>query len=129
MNYKEVDGGYILLEDVNVETDVKPLKMISKVFYGLTTDGNLYARHGYWWNGASGPAIDTESTMLPSLVHDVLYQMIREKDLPLSFKDDADEELYRLMVDADDSWWGVLRSKYFYQAVSLFGGSSCEPKV
>jgi hypothetical protein len=36
----------------------------------------LHIRKGYAWDGASGPARDTRSVMLPSLGHDCLYQFI-----------------------------------------------------
>ena len=41
--------------------------------------GWLHLYPGYAWDGASGPAIDTETFMLPSALHDALYQMIREE--------------------------------------------------
>jgi len=40
-------------------------------------DTGITIREGYCWNGASGPVIDTKSTMRGSLVHDALYQLMR----------------------------------------------------
>ena len=44
----------------------------------LLRTGALYITRGYEWDGPSGPAIDTDNFMDGSLVHDVLYQMLRE---------------------------------------------------
>jgi hypothetical protein len=33
---------------------------------------------GYAWNGPSGPTLDTRNFMRGSLVHDALYQLMRE---------------------------------------------------
>ena len=38
----------------------------------------LYISKGYSWDGPSGPAIDTPDWIKASLVHDALYQLIRE---------------------------------------------------
>jgi len=81
----------------------------------LHPEGGIVINDGYAWDGASG-AIDTKSIMLASLVHDVLYQMIRA-GLPIVRKE-ADKELYRL-CRAGGMWW--IRAQYIYWAVRLFG--------
>jgi hypothetical protein len=48
----------------------------------LRQDGALIIREGYAWDGASGPTIDTRSAIIPSLVHDALYQLARAGKLP-----------------------------------------------
>jgi hypothetical protein len=57
--------------------------------------------------------------MRGSLVHDVLYQLIREKHLPLSYRDKADRLLQQMCKE--DGMWAI-RAWYVYQGVSTFGG-------
>ena len=56
----------------------------------LAGDGQLTIKRGYCWDGASGPTFDTPSTMLASLVHDALYQLMRECLLPQDYRIRAD---------------------------------------
>ncbi len=42
-------------------------------------NGALTIDEGYAWDGASGPMPDIPSVMRGSLVHDALYQLMREK--------------------------------------------------
>ena len=56
-------------------------------------NGVLYIGDGYAWDGPSGPALDTRDAMRGSLVHDALYQLIREGLLPSSAREDADKLL------------------------------------
>ena len=56
-------------------------------------DGKLTIRKGYSWDGASGPTIDTKSFMRGSLIHDALYQLMREGVLPGDLRKKADQIL------------------------------------
>lgn len=84
----------------------------------LLPDGTLVIRLGYRWDGASGPAIDTETFMRGSLVHDALYQLIREGFLPLDDRAWADLELR--VICLEDGMWPV-RAWWVYHAVDIFG--------
>ena len=83
-------------------------------------DRNLYIKEGYAWDGASGPGIDTRNIMRGSLVHDALYQLIREGLLPRTYRGLADQELY-LVCRADGMF--RLRAWWVKKAVQLFGGA------
>jgi hypothetical protein len=89
----------------------------SNYWCGLSANGVLTANDGYAWDGVTS-AFDTKASLRASLVHDVLYQLIREGKLPSSMKKDADEEFYRICVQ--DGVWSV-RAKYMWLAVRLFG--------
>jgi hypothetical protein len=85
--------------------------------YVTLKDGILKIRKGYCWNGASGPVPDNNGNMRASLVHDVLYQLMRMGEISQSNKPIADELLGDIMLDDGAShvtvklfWWGV---KYF----------------
>ena len=81
----------------------------------------LVIKRGYKWDGASGPTIDTDSFMRGSLVHDVLYQAIREGHLTLKDRKVADKILYRL---CREDGMNRIRAWYTYRAVRMFGKSS-----
>lgn len=95
-------------------------------FLKLTTDGFLTIRKGYSWDGPSGPTIDTKSFMKGSLVHDALYQLIREKALPQAARKRADVILKEICLDCDMS---KFRASYVYLAVRLFGSFAAKPDL
>ena len=41
---------------------------------------SICVKPGYAWDGASGPTIDTKNTVAASMIHDILYQFMRETD-------------------------------------------------
>lgn len=84
----------------------------------LAANGLLTMQAGYQWDGASGPAIDTKSFMRGSLVHDALYQLIRDGVLPLDTRAAADFTLHRLVIE--DGMWRV-RAAWVLAAVRVFG--------
>lgn len=51
-------------------------------FIDLSEEGVLTIFKNYAWNGADWPAIDTESIMAASLVHDALCQLVENNHLP-----------------------------------------------
>jgi len=51
---------------------------INTLYLELTQAGLLTICQGYAWDGASGPTIDTKSSMRAALVHDALDQLLRE---------------------------------------------------
>lgn len=103
---------------------VRPERTITTDWVTLTTEGELSVRHGYAWDGCSGPTWDGPKTMRGSLVHDVLYQLIRLEQLDKAWKADADEEFRRLLVED-----GVMRfrANYFHWGVKRFGRGSTLP--
>lgn len=93
------------------------------------TNGSLIIYSGFMWDGTSGPTIDTKNTMIPGLVHDVLYRAIREGFLDPSFKPVADTIFRDLMLTTSKkSLWARIRANYFYQGVNLFGFLSIKPR-
>lgn len=119
-------GGYKyqLYETYTVEIRVFPDKEITTEFIGLTTNGILTVRRGYAWDGPSGPTIDTPNFMRGSLIHDALYQLLRERHLGGSWRDDADQELRRVCTEDGMSW---VRTIWVYWAVRWAGGPFADP--
>ncbi|MFC1601330.1 hypothetical protein ACFL34_03180 [Candidatus Sumerlaeota bacterium] len=54
---------YSLAEDFPLQLELRPETEIVTPFIVLTTDGLLTIRKGYAWDGPSGPAVDTETTL------------------------------------------------------------------
>jgi len=94
-------GGYKYQLDFSysVRTPICPTKDVHCEFVSLTRDGLLTVEEGYAWDGASGPTIDTASSMRGSLVHDALYQLMRQNLLPHTCRPAADDMLFNLCVE------------------------------
>ena len=69
---------------------------VNSAWISLNNNGGLLIRKGYSWDGASGPAIDTDNFLRASLVHDALYQLIAANYLPMTLRRQADLELVRI---------------------------------
>lgn len=76
---------------------------------------------GYAWDGASGPTWDSPNVLVPSLVHDAFYQLLRESDLPDHYRAKADALLRDMMIERGAS---RIRAWAWYWAVRKFAGPS-----
>jgi hypothetical protein len=103
--------------------------------YVTLEKGRLVIRKGYAWDGASGPVFQTKTLVAASLLHDALYQIIREMKLNELFRKEADEEFgkYYLRLcskvypsnslkDRARRALAEVRAVYIYQAVRKLGG-------
>jgi len=73
---------------------------------------------GYCWDGPSGPAIDTQNFMRGSLLHDCLYQLIRDGYIIPSYRKTADIFLFKICREDGMSW---IRGVWVYLGVRMFG--------
>src|SRR3990172_6944711 len=90
----------------------------------LSKSGDLRLKKSYAWDGPSGPTIDTKNFMRGSLVHDGLYQLMRDGLLDHErYREDADKILRAI---CEEDGMSKVRAWYVYQSVRLFGGSSAE---
>jgi len=120
-------GGYKyqLKESYTLEIAIKPAKNIETRFIRLDTAGKLTMVEGYAWDGPSGPTIDTLTFMRGSLVHDALYQLMREKHLDHdTHREAADRTLQQLCLE--DGMWSV-RAWWVYWAVRRFANPAADP--
>ena len=115
---------YTLVESYSRTIDIQPEQKLGNDFLYLDSNGELFISKGYSWDGPSGPTIDTKNFMQGSLVHDALYQLIREQHLDFEFREYADE-LLRKMCREDDM--SPFRAFFVYWAVRIFGASSAKP--
>ena len=116
---------YQLAEDYRIHVPIQPNHLIDTEFIQLTPEGVLTIYHGYAWDGPSGPAIDTSNFMRGSLVHDALYQLLREEYLPREYRTIADHILWQLCKE--DGMCG-LRAWWVYQGVRWGAGPAADPE-
>jgi hypothetical protein len=85
----------------------------------------IIIKQGYCWDGPSGPTIDTKNFMRGSLVHDALYQLMREEKLARSYQKGADDALRRMCIE--DGMWRI-RAWWVWKGVRDFGYKSTYPR-
>lgn len=91
----------------------------------LHKNGVLTMFRGYSWDGASGATIDTYSTMRGSLVHDALYQLMRESIIDYrEHRKTADIYMRDIMLE---DGMRKMRARRFYWGVRTFGGRYAKP--
>lgn len=98
---------------------------ISTRYIRLTEDGTLVIYYGYAWDGPSGPTIDTKNFMRGALVHDALYQLLREGYLPQAERFIADGILRQICLEDGMS---KLRAWYVFHSVDKFAATAASPK-
>jgi hypothetical protein len=126
MNYIYYNGGYKyqLKEIYKVSIDIKPEITIKTAYIKLDTKGSLTIIKGYAWDGPSGPTIDTLTFMRGSLIHDALYQLMREKHLDQKYRINADRILRKICIE---DRMCRLRAYWVYYAVRLFAETAADP--
>ncbi len=89
----------------------------SDPFYTIKS-GTISAQVGYAWDGASGPVLDTHRTLRATLIHDILYQAIRQHKIDRADRRLADRIMLAILKE-DRMWFP--RRLCWYAAVRLFG--------
>lgn len=125
MKYKK-GYKYKLAEDFKIKIMYNPRIEIDLFLIKLDLEGNLFIKKGYAWDGPSGPTIDTKTFMRGSLVHDVLYQLMRMKLIPLEHRILADKELKDICRKDGMNYFRVW---YVFKGVRMFGEKSAEKQI
>lgn len=115
---------YQLAVDHSIAIEIRLPASVSNRYIRLMDDGILTIRQDYAWDGPSGPSIHTPNFMRGSLVHDALYQLLREGHLAAEHRVTADRILQRICREDGMS---RLRAWWVYQGVRLAGGPSADP--
>ena len=113
---------YALSKKYTMDVGIKGYNHVDKYLW-ILDNGCLFLGSGYAWDGCSGPTIDDETNMRAGLVHDALYQLIREGVIPIELRKKADKLFYQLLREDGMSW---IRAKLYYRAVRLFGDKHCK---
>lgn len=115
---------YQLATDYEIQINVFSPESILTDFIELTMSGQLKIKKGYAWDGASGPAIDTLSTIRGSLVHDALYELMRKEYISQEWREQADKELYRLIRE---DGMGKFRAYWWHRGVKKWAAKAASP--
>ena len=109
---------YKTTEAYTIITNIHPSQRIETPFILLTVSGELNISNGYAWDGASG-TFDTKTIMRGSLVHDVLYQLMRQGFLDKNHRKDSDKFFRKICIED-----GMNRAYAWivYHSVRVFGG-------
>lgn len=116
---------YQLKADYTVAIDIKPACQIDTDFIKLDIAENLTLARGYAWDGPSGPTIDTLNFMRGSLIHDALYQLMRDSALDHNIHREAADRILQKICKEDGMW--SLRAWWVYQGVRLFAAPAANP--
>ena len=116
---------YQLVDDYLVKLDTTCTFEAKNDFIDFQANGDLKIKAGYAWDGPSGPVLDTVENMRASLVHDALYQLLREEWFPAMFRKKADQ-IFRDMCITD----GVnrFRAWTWYYALRVGGNPAASPE-
>lgn len=117
---------YQLAEGYAIAIPIKPKQDIKTDFIHLDTEGYLLIQNGYAWDGPSGPVIDTDENMRASVVHDALYQLMRNKKLSSRTHRKTADQLFK-DICKDDGVSNFTASVY-YKALRKFGKTAASPK-
>ena len=115
-------GGYKhqLYEDYQLNVAIIPPKFpVDTPFLKLDMNGNLIIKAGYAWDGASGPTWDTPSCKRGALIHDALYQLMREEKISLTNRNRADDLLRDICIEDGMYKWRARLWHYFVGKAGL----------
>lgn len=115
---------YQLFYNYAVQVSIFPKEDVILGPIRLAKDGMLTITKGYAWDGPSGPTFDTATFMRGSLVHDALYELMRDDKLDRSYKEQADRLLQRFCIEDGMLW---IRAYWVYLGVRFFGGAVTKP--
>ena len=120
---KYISGGkHQLVEDVSFQTQIHPTDDIITRFVELRTDGTLTLKEGFFWDGASGPTIDSNSSRRAAAIHDGLYRLAQKKLISgEANRRKADRIFYDYLIR--DGMW-KFRAKVWWRSVRRWAAKS-----
>ena len=127
LRYREIKGYKYIVEESKVYYFPKLAFISFESKYLLLKYGHLIIEPGYAWDGASGPTKDDKTNMRGSLVHDALYQILREGDIKAAefVRKYADELLRDICIeDSKNKAWAKIRYGIWYNMVRKFAKRS-----
>lgn len=117
---------YNLHQDYEYKADIEIAEPSDLGFIKISKEGMLFIKSRYAWDGPSGPTFDTKNFMRGSLVHDALYQLIREKKINQDQRKRADEILREICLEDGMS---KIRAWWVFWGVYLFGNAAAKPDL
>ena len=117
---------YQVTREYHIKLDIIPFAPVDHRFVWMDMTGRTTIFTGYVWDGASGPTFDTLNSMIGSLIHDVIYQLIRLGLIDPKYKEYGDGLLHDICVEDGMYDW---RANYWRWAVLEFGVGSTKPSA
>jgi hypothetical protein len=117
---------YNLHQAYEYKADIKVKEPCDLGYVKIAAEGLLTISKGYAWDGPSGPTFDTKNFMRGSLVHDALYQLIRENKIDQDQRRRADEILREICLEDGMS---KIRAWWVFWGVYLFGEGAAKPDM
>ena len=108
---------YVNRCDYSYRTSAFPNVNAATNYYTID-NAQVVAKANYAWDGPSGPTIDTPKSMRASLIHDALYQAIRDHHLKKKDRKEADKILLAILKRDGMKKW---RRSLWYFAVRTCG--------
>lgn len=124
-NEKLANYKYVVTKEYEMQLEYRDIE-IENFYFKLSKKGILKIKGGYRWDGATGRfVLDTNTFMLGSLVHDCLYQMLRDYDIEdrKTFRYIADNTLIEI---CNQEGMNKIKQKLVYIGVRLFGWIFCK---
>lgn len=115
---------YQLVEEYRIRVNIPIKQSYDNGLLACDLLGNIIIRAGYAWDGATC-AIDTNNFMRGSLIHDALYQLIREESIDGKYRTKCDDALDQILKEDGMS---SMRRWYVQVGVKNFGGKAADPK-
>jgi hypothetical protein len=126
MKYRELtDYKYQTVEDYTTKIEVYPEKDLIFRFMELSSTGNLLIKSGYAWDGATGLPKTPTTILRGSLVHDVLYQLMRLGALDYKTNRILADRIFRSMCLEDGA--SKIEANCVYSFVRVFGEKYTKP--
>jgi hypothetical protein len=120
------DYKYQLAEDYRVQVLIRPKAAIKTNYIDLDITGLLLIKQAYAWDGPSGPVKDTPENMRASLVHDALYQLMRNNHLNVRTQRKTADVQFSIICKED----GVSgrTANLWYRGLRRFGKPATSPQ-
>lgn len=123
MKYRHLEGyKYEVLKTEVVDTEIKGVEVSipsndDGMYVCLWLSGRLFVFPHYMWDGPSGPTRDDETNMRGSLIHDALYQLMREGLLDRKYRECADQLFKKICLE---DGMRKFRAWCWYHGVRIF---------
>jgi len=116
---------YQLVQAYSTAIPIRPVNDIETEYIKLSSAGIIIIEKGYAWDGPSGPTIDTLNFMRGSLVHDALYQLMREREIDNDAYREQADRLLQAMCKEDGMT--SIRAWWVYHGVRIGGDPAADP--
>ena len=120
IDYRKISRGkwkYELLRDLTVGIGLDGLIFITTPYFEYDVYKGLIIKKFYAWDGASGPAIDTDTVLRASLAHDAVCQAY-DMELIDDYARKSSDRMFRDICLEDGMY--PFRAWYMYRSVRMW---------